>query len=294
MDQYAAKLIENLPPLPQKLKLDLVLDGGTFNGSYLVGGLYFLREMEKRNMIYVDKISGCSIGAFVAFAYFTNRLDIVDEFVCCALNDFRTSFHFKKVIAKLRELTLEPNEYQALNKRLFITFYNIRNQKKVVRSKYKSNEDVIECIIKSSFLPYVMTGSLAYDKRFIDGFSPYFFRETKEKQVLFMNLLSFHKLVNVFVIKNENNSYARMLTGLLDVQNFFISQSATPMCSFVSQWSLVDKGKYLFRRFIERIVVFIFALWREVDSNYSSHVLFQFMQTLSKETYQLLLKNYCL
>lgn len=294
MEQYAAKLIENLPRLPKKLNLDLVLDGGAFNGSYLVGALYFLREMEKRKMIHVNKISGCSIGSFAAFVYLTNRLDIVDEFMRCALDDFRTSFHFEKVIEKLRELPLKPNEYQALNKRLFITFYNIRNQKKIVRSKYNSNEDVIESIIKSCFVPYIMTGSLTYKKCFIDGLSPHIFREKKGNQVLFMNLISFDKFVNVFVVKHENNSYTRMLTGLLDVQNFFISQSATPMCSFVSQWSLVDKGKYLFRCFIERILVFIYALLREVDSNYSSHVLVQFMQILSKETYQLILKNYCL
>lgn len=294
MEQYAAKLIENLPPLPEKLSIDLVLDGGAFNGSYLAGGLYFLREMEIRKMIHVDKISGCSIGSFVAFVYLTNRLDLVDEFMCCALDDFRTSFHFKRVIEKLRELPLKPNEYQALNKRLFITFYNLRSQKKIVRSKYKSNEDVIESIIKSCFLPYIMNGSLTYDKRFIDGLSPYIFREKEGKRILFMNLISFDKFINVFVVKNENNSYTRMLTGLLDVQNFFISNNATPMCSYVSQWSLVDKGKYLFRRFVEHILVFVFALLREVESNHSTHVLFQFTKILSKETYQLLLKNYCL
>jgi hypothetical protein len=294
MEQYAAKLIENLPPVPQKINIDLVLDSGAFNGSYLVGGLYFLREMEKHKMIHVDRVSGCSIGSLVAFVYLTNRLDIVDDFMRCALNDFRTSFHFKKVIAKLRELVMEPDEYKALNKRLFISFHNLRNQKKIVRSVFKNNEDVIESIIKSCFIPYIINGSLTYEKRFIDGLSPYIFREKKGKQVLFMNLISFDKFLNVFVIKNENNSYTRMLTGLLDVQNFFISQNATPMCSFVSQWSLVDKGKYLFRRFIEHILVFICSLWREVDSNYSSHVLVQFMQVLSKETYQLLLKNYCL
>lgn len=291
MEQYAAKLIENLPPSPQKLEINLVLDGGAFNGSYLVGGLYFLREMEKHNMIHVDKISGCSIGSFVAFVYLTNRLDIVDEFMRCALDDFRNSFHFKRIIEKLRELPLEPNEYQALNKRLFITFYNIRNQKKIVRSKYKSNEDVIESIIKSCFIPYIMTGSVTYDKYFIDGLSPYIFREKKGKQVLFMNLISFDKFINVFVVKNEHNSYTRMLKGLLDVQNFFISQSATSMCSYVSHWSLFDKGKYLLRRFVEHILVFILSLWREVDT---SHVLIQFLQIVSKETYQLLLKNYCL
>ena len=56
---YVIKFIENLPDpiknvqVPQRM--DLVLDGGAFNGSYLIGALYFLKEMEKRNYIKICK-----------------------------------------------------------------------------------------------------------------------------------------------------------------------------------------------------------------------------------------------
>ena len=46
IDEYVNRLIENLPEDKNKLQqVDLVLDGGAFNGSYLVGALYFLKEM---------------------------------------------------------------------------------------------------------------------------------------------------------------------------------------------------------------------------------------------------------
>ena len=49
IEQYVNKLIDNLPDNIKNTKkpivLDLVLDGGVFNGSYLVGALYFLKEM---------------------------------------------------------------------------------------------------------------------------------------------------------------------------------------------------------------------------------------------------------
>ena len=53
IDKYIEKLIENLPHeiTSQTIELDLVLDGGAFNGSYLVGGLMFLKEMEKTEKI---------------------------------------------------------------------------------------------------------------------------------------------------------------------------------------------------------------------------------------------------
>ena len=57
INDYIIKLIENLPDdlknSKTPLRLDLVLDGGVFNGSYLVGALYFLKEMEKRNYIKI-------------------------------------------------------------------------------------------------------------------------------------------------------------------------------------------------------------------------------------------------
>ena len=53
--EYVIKLIDNLPDdiknVPEPVVIDLVLDGGVFNGSYLVGALYFLKEMEKRKYI---------------------------------------------------------------------------------------------------------------------------------------------------------------------------------------------------------------------------------------------------
>ena len=51
----------NFGEKPQRI--DIVLGGGAFNGSYLIGALFFLKEMEKRNYIIVERISGCSIGS---------------------------------------------------------------------------------------------------------------------------------------------------------------------------------------------------------------------------------------
>lgn len=81
INDYVIKLIENLPDdlknSKTPLRLDLVLDGGIFNGSYLVGALYFLKEMEKRNYVIIERISGCSIGSVVAFLYFIDSLDMM-------------------------------------------------------------------------------------------------------------------------------------------------------------------------------------------------------------------------
>ena len=49
IQDYTTKLIDDLPENIKNCKnpimIDLVLDGGAFNGAYLVGALFFLKEM---------------------------------------------------------------------------------------------------------------------------------------------------------------------------------------------------------------------------------------------------------
>ena len=52
--KMVGKLIEQLPMETDdriKVKVDLVLEGGAFNGSYMLGILYFLKKMEERKKI---------------------------------------------------------------------------------------------------------------------------------------------------------------------------------------------------------------------------------------------------
>ena len=83
INEYVIILIENLPVdiknVNEQIKMDVVLDGGLFNGSYQVGALYFLKEMENRKYIKIERISGCSIGSIVGFLYFIDSLDLMPK-----------------------------------------------------------------------------------------------------------------------------------------------------------------------------------------------------------------------
>jgi len=66
---YVKNLINNLPPVKKTEDVNLVLDGGIFNGSYLIGALHFLKEMELKKYIKIHKISCCSISSVCALLY---------------------------------------------------------------------------------------------------------------------------------------------------------------------------------------------------------------------------------
>jgi predicted acylesterase/phospholipase RssA len=96
INEYVIKLIENLPDEIKNVKepmiIDLVLDGGVFNGSYHAGALYFLKEMENRKYIKINRISGCSVGSIVGFLYFINSLDLMSNFYEVINTEFRQTY----------------------------------------------------------------------------------------------------------------------------------------------------------------------------------------------------------
>ena len=154
INDYVIKLIENLPHdiknIKEPIKMDIVLDGGIFNGSYHVGAMYFLKEMEKRNYIKINRISGCSIGSIVGFLYFIDGLDLIDKLYDLINNEFRQTYSLK-IIKELKKHLGEyiPNDIcDKVNGRLFITYNNIKKGIKPVKSNYKNVDDILNTIIK--------------------------------------------------------------------------------------------------------------------------------------------------
>ena len=104
MNSYFFEIIDRLiDDLPDHLKdpnnpleIDLVLDGGAFNGSFLTGALFFLKEMEKRNFIKIKRISGCSIGSCVGFLYLIDCLDLNITLYNDVIQHFKKNYNLYK------------------------------------------------------------------------------------------------------------------------------------------------------------------------------------------------------
>ena len=76
LQKYINNLVDLVPKYcPKycpKVKVDIIFEGGLFNGSYQLGFLNYVKQMEQKQMITVKRLSGCSIGSFMAFLYFTD------------------------------------------------------------------------------------------------------------------------------------------------------------------------------------------------------------------------------
>jgi len=304
INQYVEKFIKNLPSKlknnEKPLQLDLVLDGGVFNGSYLVGALYFLKEMEKQNYIKINRISGCSIGSVIAFMYTIDCLDVSEEFYNIIFNQLNVS-HNLSINEALNSVLKNriPNDIcDKVNNKLYITYYNIQKRRQKIKCTYKNKEEIINTIIKSSYIPFVMDGNATFEKKYIDGMNPYIFKIKNDRKILHLDLFGHNKIKHLINIKNENTNFHRILSGLLDIHNFFIKQTDTDMCSYVNNWSIIDRSRMFLKTVIEKIIIYfiylVISIQKCIPNEIKDYILYKILSKVTYETYIILLQNYCI
>jgi hypothetical protein len=304
INEYVIKLIENLPDdiknTEKPLHIDLVLDGGIFNGSYLVGALYFLKEMEKRNYIKIERISGCSIGSIVAFLYYIDNLDLMPKLYEMVNVDFRKTYklHIVKELKKYLVEHIPDDICDRVNDKFFITYNNIKKGTKPVKSRYKNVDDIINTIIKSSYIPFLIDGNVLYENKFIDGINPYVFNKESNKKILYLDLFGYDKISHLLNVKNEKTNFHRILSGLLDIHSFFIKKSNTQMCSFVNEWNFMNIGFNYFKWLIERILLYftysLIFIKDKFNDDFKETVLYKILSKISYDIFIIILENYCL
>lgn len=303
INDYVIKLIENLPDeiknVKEPIKMDLILDGGAFNGSYQVGALYFLKEMEKRKYIKINRISGCSVGSIVGFLYFIDGLDLMYKVYDLINKEFRKTYSLN-FIKNLKQYLGDhiPNDIcDKINGRLFITYNNIKKRTKPVKSSYKNVDDILNTIVKSSYIPYLIDGNILYKNKSIDGINPFIFKE-RENKILYLDLFGSDKLFNLINVKNEKTNFHRILSGLLDVHCFFIKKGNTSMCSYVNDWTYYNIFFNNIKVLIERICVYLIHLLlfikTQVPNEFKENIIYKILSKTSYEIFIIILENYCL
>ena len=278
MEDYAAKFINNLPGhllnIKTPIRLDVVLEGGLFNGSFHAGVLFFLKEMEKRNIVKVERISGASIGSLMGFLYFSNNLNMIYDLYNLIYTNFKKT-HKLKIIKDLNQLIrdkLTTHICDLVDHRLYISYYNVKTGKKIIKKTYKNQDVLMNTIIKSCFIPYLIDGHMLYETKYIDGISPYIFKYKKDKRILYVDLFGYDKLFHFFNIKNETSNEHRMLAGLLDIHNFFVKQHSTCMCSYVDNWNVTHTLSYYIKMFFEKLCVYVIIIMMRVKQMLPFHV----------------------
>ena len=294
--------------LPDSLKdtnkpfiIDLVLDGGTFNGSYLIGALFFLKEMEKRNYIKIDRISGCSIGSLLGFLYFIDSLDLGIILYEKFYKNFKENCNleiYKNLNLYLKD-RIPYDICNKINKKLFIKYNNIKKGSQKVKSVYKNEDEIIDFIIRSSFFPYILDGNFVYKQKYFDGCNPYIFKKRSDRKIIFLDLCGIDKLSYALNIKNENKNFHRILNGLVDIYMFYIKETETSMCSCVNDWNYFNKTRFYIRVLLEKIVYyiiyFLFITQKYMSNNkYTNHIIYKILEKIMYDIFIIIINKYCI
>ena len=259
-------LTKNIDPCYIKDKeIDLILSGGAFNVSYLVGCLYFIHEMREKGLIVINKISTCSASSLIGLLFLIDKVDLfVDTLYELSVTSFKKNKHvifddesLANIINTI-EKELPENILSIVNSRLYITYYDVMECKQIIKSKYEDVSDIFNTIKRSCFIPYITMDKLLEDNKYVDGGTPYIFNKEEGVKRLYINLCGIDKIMDSIVIKKDKINTHRVLNGVLDIHDFFFRCKKTSMCCYVEDWSIIRKVEFkLLKIKVYSICVFI-------------------------------------
>ena len=214
---------------------------------------------------------------------------------------------FDSVFGKLRPL-LPRNICETMTNRVYISYYNVKKGKKIIKYKYRNIDEIFETMRCSCFIPMITTGEILDKNKYMDGFTPYIFPRDTHKKCLYLDLFGSDKIKYIYSVTNEKTNFHRILSGLLDIHLFFIKQTNTQMCSYVEDWSyshmFYNKIKTHIFEYIIYCIARIYYLVKKYLSGYMARscvnesVIFKIISNIIlkiiKDVYVILLEKYCL
>lgn len=267
------KLVDNIPVPDVPIQVDIVLEGGAFNGSYELGALLVLRELESRGIVQIDRFSGASIGSILSILY---KCDILNRYITY-YSDVRENWKtklslncVKKFVRKNFKKYLTKKIFKTLQYgKIYITYYDTTTNKQIIKSDYTDIDDLTVTVLRSINIPYIMFDTDKSDSyiedKYIDGAQPYIFhnRETSSvKKILYLSINHYGKIKNTISTKNENTPNGRILEGILECYNFFFNGRSNGLCSYVNNWSLMDYASIRLNKFIITGLLYILSIYR--------------------------------
>ena len=240
--------------------INLVFDGGAFNGYYGVGVGMYIKELESRGLTSVKKVSGVSAGSLLALWYLIDepKSDLNSIFIEM-ISHFKETHNlriYKGLVKKMVLSNIVSDDLSFLNDRLYISYYDTHECCRKTVSKYKNRKHLIDVIIRSSHIPFVVTDSIAYKRRYIDGVRPELFDGSCRS--LFVQVTTFDRISRMFYTGTEVNMLHRLVVGVADA-NVFFTTGSSDMCSFTDEWTIIGKTIFYLREFVLCVLYLILS-----------------------------------
>lgn len=283
------KLADNFPIPKNPKDIDIVIEGGCFNGLYSLGALLLIKELEDRKYFKVHRVSGASIGTIMGFAYLSDSLLDVPNYFKQIRTCFKKNINLSivKDIMKERCMNLTNKQFKFLKKdKLYISYTKNGIQK--IRYAFKNRKQLLDSILKSIHIPYLTTGEyyhISGKHKYLDGGQPYIFNNRDANDLRKILYLDNSNLLTMFSIKSELNSDGRIIEGALQCYNYLLKEKRGFLCSYIHKWNIYD---YMSVR-VKRIFCLIFIYFMFFIENYGPMLFGNLYKT---EIYKVI-KSFC-
>lgn len=241
LSDYVKAVTKNIN-LPNKVNIDLVISGGAFNGGMALGSIMLIKQLENEGKIKVDKLSGCSVGAPMIIIYLANAFEksssVFHKLKSCLKTNGNISCLRDNIQSFVYDIFNSDEEMKnTLDNRCYINYNDIVNCKYCTVSNFTDREHLINCIVRSMYIPLLIDGNTKIEGSFIDGIVPYIFKETNN-DILYVELMKDKSdIVRSIVTQNEKNEHYRVLQGVSDAAMFF-SENKSERLSWYKNWGV--------------------------------------------------------
>ena len=257
-EKFVENLIKDIKPGEKIKEIDLVLGGGALNGLYMIGILTYIKELERKDILKVNKISGSSIGSLCGLLYFYDMLDYGTVMGDEVYKFYKLDHDLRcwnKLCDNLFDL-LKKKHYIDLSNKLYINYTDLLEGKEIVKHQYNNLDDVKESIYRSSYIPIMIDGNVLYKDRYIDGIFPFIFKDYCN--AYHISLSSDISIIpNMFSIKDETTCATRVFKGIIDAHGYFNDNTYSNLIYKLSDWKIYDFIIYRVTKIIITILIYI-------------------------------------
>ena len=235
LKQYIHALVVNITRENIPSSFNLIFDSGAVNGIMGIGAALYINILEKMGYFNIKKVSGCSIGSFIALWYiygcpeeFYNQC----EHLLTYYKKHKNFYIYENIVKDIVYKLIPDENMSKINERLYINYYDTKKSKNRVISHFENRDHLITCILRSSHVPFLTTIDHKYQGRYIDGIVPYIFCDDDSCKNLFIKLINFTEPLKCLKANNEENIYSRLLRGIVGVNDFFVN-GQSDLCSYI-------------------------------------------------------------
>lgn len=263
--------------IEDKREINVILEGGGFNGAYEVGVMLFLRELTRKYNVKIGKISGVSVGSIIAILFLLDKLDLYEKYY----KDVRKKWHKNLIIDKGNKLikkiiyNIDDETFESIkNNKLYISYFDLTKREHITKSVFEDRKALLDSVIKSIHMPLFKCQDLTYidenNTHYIDGLYPYLFEKYEisgNSKTLYVSINKPHLFKNSFNTKNEDTCFSRIIYGILNCYDLFKYNKQSDFCSFIDKWSALDNLLIIVKHYCLQLLVWCIFFLNYVNVN---------------------------